>query len=325
MISCRDSRLHHGAGAGATLRLLQAGGQARTGQDRAGPGSCMQERNAGRPHNDLSRPRSRSRWKSIIMHGPPAIPALKTPLAHDGKQRMRQCHRVSLLQHRPPSNPSNPLRPILLLLLLLCLLLLPLPLPSPSSAPAPTPSPIASCSRVSCSSGARESEPETHTMAEPLLLLHAADPSPFDDLDDDRWAYARPVRAVTAILQYAYPIVMLVFFLAAFTTRSIAASKSNTNIAKPTTTGPGGKPLPATDPTRNFVKRTAHDHVTHAQKRVFEWVSLATAFTFVGNSVLVVAHALVEKQQHWWAGKAVVVCATPPPQPSCLLPKENKK
>ncbi|XP_014557453.1 hypothetical protein COCVIDRAFT_97221 [Bipolaris victoriae FI3] len=144
-------------------------------------------------------------------------------------------------------------------------------------------------------------------MAEPLLLLHAADPSPFDDLDDDRWAYARPVRAVTAILQYAYPIVMLVFFLAAFTTRSIAASKSNTNIAKPTTTGPGGKPLPATDPTRNFVKRTAHDHVTHAQKRVFEWVSLATAFTFVGNSVLVVAHALVEKQQHWWAGKAVVI------------------
>ncbi|EUC28156.1 hypothetical protein COCCADRAFT_109905 [Bipolaris zeicola 26-R-13] len=144
-------------------------------------------------------------------------------------------------------------------------------------------------------------------MAEPLLLLHAADPSPFDDLDDDRWAYARSVRAVTAILQYAYPIVMLVFFLAAFTTRSIAASKSNTNIAKPTTTGPGGKPLPATDPTRNFVKRTAHDHVTHAQKRVFEWVSLATAFTFVGNSVLVVAHALVEKQQHWWAGKAVVI------------------
>ncbi|KAJ5063225.1 heavy metal tolerance protein precursor [Bipolaris maydis] len=144
-------------------------------------------------------------------------------------------------------------------------------------------------------------------MADPLRLLHAADPLPFDDLDDDRWAYARPVRAVTAVLQYAYPIVMLVVFLAAFTTRSIAASKSNTNIAKPTTTGPGGKPLPATDPTRNFVKRTQHDHVTHAQKRLFEWLSLATAFTFVGNSVLVVAHALVEKQQHWWAGKAVVI------------------
>ncbi|USP76339.1 ABC transporter aclQ [Curvularia clavata] len=143
-------------------------------------------------------------------------------------------------------------------------------------------------------------------MAEPLLM-HAPDASAFDDLDDDRWAYARSVRAVIAILQYAYPIVMLVFFLAAFTYRSIAVSKSNSNIAKPTTTGPGGKPLPATDPTRNFVKKTLHDDVTHTQKRLFEWVSLATAFTFVGNSVLVVAHALVEKQQHWWAGKAVVI------------------
>ena len=141
-------------------------------------------------------------------------------------------------------------------------------------------------------------------MADPLAH---ADPSALDDVDD-RWSYARPVRTTMAILQYAYPIVMLVFFLAAFTYRSIAASKSNTNIAKPTTLGPGGKPLPATDPTRNFVKKTAHDDVTQTQKRVFEWVSLATAFTFVGNSVIVVAHALVMQQEHWWAGKAVVVC-----------------
>ncbi|RMZ68559.1 Heavy metal tolerance [Pyrenophora seminiperda CCB06] len=125
--------------------------------------------------------------------------------------------------------------------------------------------------------------------------------------DGQRWSYAGPVRDTIAVLQYAYPIIMLVFFLAAFTTRSIAASKTNSNIAKPTTTGPGGKPLPATDPTRNFVKRTAHDDVTQTQKRLFEWVSLATAFTFVGNSVITVAHALVEKQEHWWAGKAVVI------------------
>ncbi|KAI4709935.1 hypothetical protein J4E89_005165 [Alternaria sp. Ai002NY15] len=128
-----------------------------------------------------------------------------------------------------------------------------------------------------------------------------------DDHDRERWAYAGPVRTTIAVLQYAYPIVMLVFFLAAFTVRSIAASKSNTNIAKPTTTGPGGKPLPATDPTRNFVKKLVHDDVTQTQKRVFEWVSLATAFTFVGNSVVVVAHALAEAEQHWWVGKAAVI------------------
>lgn len=140
-------------------------------------------------------------------------------------------------------------------------------------------------------------------MAAPLRQAHLT----VQD-DGQRWSYAGPVRDAIAVLQYAYPILMLVFFLAAFTIRSIAASKTNSNIAKPTTTGPGGKPLPATDPTRNFVKRTAHDDVTQTQKRLFEWVSLATAFTFVGNSVVVVAHALVEKQEHWWAGKAVVVC-----------------
>jgi hypothetical protein len=126
--------------------------------------------------------------------------------------------------------------------------------------------------------------------------------------DATRWSYAAALRKIVTVLQYAYPIFMLIFFLAAFTTRSIAASNSNANIAKPTTTGPGGKPLPATDPTRNFVKKAVHDDVTHTQKRVFEWVSFATALTFIGNSVLVIAHSLVMKNEQWWAGKSVVVC-----------------
>jgi hypothetical protein len=135
--------------------------------------------------------------------------------------------------------------------------------------------------------------------------------APFDAVlaHHERWSYAGPLRTAITVIHYAYPIVMLVFFLAAFTLRSIAASKSNTNIAQPTTTGPGGKPLPATDPTRNFVKKTVHDDVTQTQKRVFEWVSLATAFTFVGNSVVTIAHALAKEEEQWWAGKAVVVCA----------------
>ncbi|KAH3955982.1 hypothetical protein HBI64_256020, partial [Parastagonospora nodorum] len=109
------------------------------------------------------------------------------------------------------------------------------------------------------------------------------------------------------VLQYAYPIFMLIFFLAAFTARSIAASHAGANIVKPTTTGPGGKQLPATDPTRNSVKKFVHDDVTSAQKRVLEWVSFATALTFIGNSVVVIAHSLVMKKEHWWAGKSVVI------------------
>jgi hypothetical protein len=132
----------------------------------------------------------------------------------------------------------------------------------------------------------------------------------YGDLDDrqPRWKHASTLHSTLTVLQYAYPLFMLVFFLAAFTVRSIAASKINSNIAKPTTTGPGGKPLPATDPTRNFVKKTVNDDVTHTQKRVFEWVSLVTAFTFFGNSVLVIAQALAKQSEHWWCGQSVVVC-----------------
>lgn len=138
--------------------------------------------------------------------------------------------------------------------------------------------------------------------------------------DGSRWTHAHGVRSVATVLQYAYPIFMLVFFLVAFTVRSIAASNTNSNVSKPTTTGPGGKPLPATDPTRNFVKKTVHDDVTQTQKRVFEWLSLAVTLTFLGNSVLVIAHALARRNDHWWAGKSVVVrigastCRTPMPQ-----------
>jgi hypothetical protein len=53
------------------------------------------------------------------------------------------------------------------------------------------------------------------------------------DLTSD--AYERPsaagLRLTVTVLQYASPIVMLIFFLAAFTTHSIAASNSNANIA----------------------------------------------------------------------------------------------
>lgn len=131
----------------------------------------------------------------------------------------------------------------------------------------------------------------------------------YGHLDDrqPRWKHASTLHNVLTILQYAYPLLMLVFFLAAFTVRSIAASNSNINIAKPTTTGPGGKPLPATDPTRNFVKKTVHDDVTPMQKRIFEWVSLAVALTFFGNSVLVISQALAKQGERWWCGQSVVV------------------
>jgi hypothetical protein len=128
---------------------------------------------------------------------------------------------------------------------------------------------------------------------------------------DDEWDHAPAIRSVLVILQYSYPVFLLVFFLVAFTARSIAASHSNSHVAKPTTTGPGGKPLPATDPTRNFVKKTQHDDVTHSQKLLFTWLSVFAAASFVGNAAVSVTHAVVDHTDQWWAGNNVVVC-TPP-------------
>ncbi|KAF2875949.1 hypothetical protein BDV95DRAFT_484973 [Massariosphaeria phaeospora] len=122
-----------------------------------------------------------------------------------------------------------------------------------------------------------------------------------------RWARADTLRQIVIALQYAYPIVLLLFFLVGFTARSILASNSNANIAKPTQTGPGGKPLPATDPTRNFVKQTVNDDVTQSQKRLFAWLSAATTLTFIGNSINVIAHALYARKEQWWSGKQVVI------------------
>lgn len=129
------------------------------------------------------------------------------------------------------------------------------------------------------------------------------------------WAHPNDtLHKAVRVLQYAYPIVLLFFFLAAFTARSILSSNSNTNIAKTTQTGPGGKPLPATDPTRNFVKRKVGDDVTQSQKRVFEWLSLTAALTFVANAINVIVHALIKRKEHWWCGQHTVVCISPHPQ-----------
>jgi hypothetical protein len=132
-------------------------------------------------------------------------------------------------------------------------------------------------------------------------------PTQLEQLRGDAAMPPDTLRTAVKVLQYAYPTVMLLFFLVAFTARSIISSNSNSNVSKPTTLGPGGKPLPATDPTRNFVKRQIDDDVTHSQKLVFGWLSVAAACTFVGNAINVIVHALYARKDQWWCGQAPVV------------------
>ncbi|KAF2006362.1 vacuolar ABC heavy metal transporter-like protein [Amniculicola lignicola CBS 123094] len=117
------------------------------------------------------------------------------------------------------------------------------------------------------------------------------------------WVDSSAARSILAVLQYAYPIVLLFFFLVAFTARGILTSNSNPNVLKPTVRGPGGKPLPATDPRRNLPKRAASGDVTPAQKRVFQWLAIATTLTFAGSAANIIVHALYARDDHWWCGQ----------------------
>lgn len=116
------------------------------------------------------------------------------------------------------------------------------------------------------------------------------------------------LRASLRYLHNAYPLVLLIFFLSAFTLRGIRSSlnDSRNTVTPAVQTGPGGKPLPTNDPLRNVPKRKPDD-IPRSQKHVFEWLSAAAALTFVGNAINVIVHALYSRKDSWWCGQAYVV------------------
>ncbi|TKA81214.1 hypothetical protein B0A49_01350, partial [Cryomyces minteri] len=121
------------------------------------------------------------------------------------------------------------------------------------------------------------------------------------------WVSNKTAQGVLLYLHYAYPIILLFFFLFAFTTHSIVtASNANTIGISTTQTGPGGKPLPK----GNASKATKDKHLpdfSRPRKLLFDWLSLAAALTFIANSITVIVHALVKREESWWCGGAVVI------------------
>lgn len=121
-------------------------------------------------------------------------------------------------------------------------------------------------------------------------------------------------RSLLLYLHYASPIVLLLFFLTAFTIRSVAASSSpnrNSNDLDTTDhapTGPGGKPLPKRTPPRTPPKKDPQaDDLPRARKLLFEWLSVLVALTFVANAINIIVHALYGRSEQWWCGQSVVV------------------
>ena len=108
-------------------------------------------------------------------------------------------------------------------------------------------------------------------------------------------------------VQYAYPIILLAFFLLAFTARSIATSSSASSKADEPIYGPGGKPLPASKKAKKASKCDPGPDLSRPRKLVFEWLSVVACLTFVANAINVIVHALYARKQGWWCGQAAVV------------------
>ena len=108
---------------------------------------------------------------------------------------------------------------------------------------------------------------------------------------------------------YASPIILLVFFLLAFTAHSIlTASEEDVVQAETSQTGPGGKPLPRnSSPTAKVAREKKALDFSPSRKLLFTWLSLSVVLTFLGNTVTVIVHALLGRKDNWWCGEAVVV------------------
>ena len=122
------------------------------------------------------------------------------------------------------------------------------------------------------------------------------------------WVSDNTAQAILTYVHYAYPIILLVFFLSAFTVHSIlTAPKEEIVQAVPDRTGPGGKPLPRnTSPSAKKGKQKELDF-SPARKLVFDWLSIGVVLTYLANSVIVIVHALVDKKHEWWCGQSAVV------------------
>jgi hypothetical protein len=109
------------------------------------------------------------------------------------------------------------------------------------------------------------------------------------------------------VLQFAYPIALLVFFIGAFAAQSVLAAppKDDDEQAPPRVQyGPGGKPLPVRS--QSF-KRVVQRDFSRPRKLVFEWLSVALCLTWLGNAAVVIVHALYDRESGWWCGQAPTV------------------
>ncbi|KAL8651054.1 MAG: hypothetical protein Q9226_004875 [Calogaya cf. arnoldii] len=116
----------------------------------------------------------------------------------------------------------------------------------------------------------------------------------------------KTAQSILIYVHFASPIILVVFFLVAFTAHSIATASVDTTVKDPQDqTGPGGKPLPSNS--RKTSQESNSLDFSPARKLLFNWLSVASITTFLANAAVVIAHALVDREEHWWCGESVAI------------------
>lgn len=139
-----------------------------------------------------------------------------------------------------------------------------------------------------------------------MSLISSMLPSRHSSLSGNQYhVVPSQLEKISVRLHYAYPIILIIFFLGVVTVRGIISS-SHKDRSSVTQYGPGGKPLPPRHKPQASSKNKSFN-LTRNQTLLFEWLAAAVCFTFLCDAVNVVVHALYDRHEQWWCGQAMVV------------------
>jgi len=125
------------------------------------------------------------------------------------------------------------------------------------------------------------------------------------------WVANTTAHNILTYTYFAYPLILLAFFIGVFTYESIVSSNQDSKDDDSTTTtqlGPGGKPLPPRSMKKK--KKDKQQDVldfSRPRKLLFIWLSLVVLLSLIGNGALIVAHSVYSRDEEWWPGQPYVV------------------
>ncbi|KAK4167657.1 putative heavy metal tolerance protein precursor [Cladorrhinum sp. PSN259] len=125
-----------------------------------------------------------------------------------------------------------------------------------------------------------------------------------------------PVQSLTTAqtvylkAQLFYPVVLLLVFVITAGIHSVVTARSEEIFIQPTTTGPGGKPLPVTKKRKQEHRELADDQESvHGNNStiscgIFKYLTGAIILSFIANGLAVASHvsqsSAVSKPKDWW-------------------------